>query len=223
MKLYGYWRSLATYRVRVALALKNLTLDAPEIPIDLLQGMQHDPAYRKVNPQAVVPALILDDGGAPLVQSMAILEYLEDTHPEPALLPTGARERARVRGLAQICVSDGHPFIVPRIRRYLELELKADEAARTRWLQHWSLQALEAVESHLASERDTGRFCHGDAPTLADVCVASQVIAARDYSQCDVSSVPTVMRIYGECMKLDAFARSHPQRQPGAPTDLTAR
>jgi maleylacetoacetate isomerase len=223
VKLYGYWRSLATYRVRVALALKGIALDEPEIPIDLLQGAQFDPAYRKLNPQSVVPALVLADGGAPLFQSMAILEYLEETHPRPALLPPDARGRARVRGLAQICVSDGHPFIVPRIRRYLEQALKADEAARTRWLQHWSLKALEAVDSHLASERETGRFCHGDAPTLADVCVASQVIAARDYGQCDVSGVPAAMRVYGECMKLEAFARSHPSRQPGAPADLTAR
>jgi maleylacetoacetate isomerase len=223
MKLYGYWRSLATYRVRVALALKGLHLEEPEVPIDLLQGMQHDPAYRKVNPQAVVPALILDDGGEPLFQSMAILEYLEETHPQTPLLPKDARGRARVRGLAQICVSDGHPFIVPRVRRYLEQELKADEAARTRWLQYFALKALEAVEAHLAAEPETGRYCHGESPTLADLCVASQVIAARDYSGCDVSGVPTVMRIYGECMKLDAFARSHPSRQPGAPADLSAR
>ena len=128
-----------------------------------------------------------------------------------------------MRGLAQICVSDGHPFIVPRIRGYLEKVLGVDEAARNRWLAHWSLKALEAVEGHLAHEPGTGRFCHGEAPTLADVCVASQVIAAKDYCRCDVSGVPTVMRVYGECMKLDAFALSHPQRQPGAPADLTTR
>jgi len=221
MKLYGYWRSLATYRVRVALALKGLPLDAPEIPIDILQGKQFDAAYRALNPQSVVPALVID-AGAPLVQSMAILEYLEETKPQPPLLPADARGRARVRGLAQICVSDGHPFIVPRIRGYLEKVLGVDEAARNRWLAHWSLKALEAVEGHLAHEPGTGRFCHGEAPTLADVCVASQVIAAKDYCRCDVSGVPTVMRVYGECLKLDAFALSHPQRQPGAPADLRA-
>jgi len=221
MKLYGYWRSLATYRVRVALALKGLQLDEPEIPIDLLKGKQFGDAFRKLNPQSVVPALVLD-AGAPLVQSMAILEYLEETKPQPPLLPADARGRARVRGLAQICVSDGHPFIVPRIRGYLEKVLGVDEAARNRWLAHWSLKALEAVEGHLAHEPGTGRFCHGEAPTLADVCVASQVIAAKDYCRCDVSGVPTVMRVYGECMKLDAFALSHPQRQPGAPADLRA-
>ncbi len=222
MKLYGYWRSLATFRVRIALALKGLKLEAPEIPIDLIKGMQHEAAYRKVNPQAVVPALILDDGGAPLFQSMAILEYLEETHPKPALLPKDPRGRARVRGLAQICVSDGHPFIVPRIRGYLEKELGLDEPARNRWVAHWSLKALEALEGHLAHEKDTGRYSHGDAPTLADVCLASQVVAAKDYGRADVSGVPTVMRIYGECMKLDAFAQSHPSRQPGAPADLRA-
>lgn len=222
MKLYGYWRSLATFRVRIALALKGLKLDSPEIPIDLIKGAQHDAAYRKVNPQAVVPALILDDGGAPLFQSMAILEYLEETHPQPPLLPKDARGRARVRGLAQICVSDGHPFIVPRVRGYLEKELGLDEAARNRWVAHWSLKALEALEGHLAHEKDTGRYCHGDAPTLADVCLASQVVAAKDYGRCDVSGVPAVMRVYGECMKLGAFAQSHPSRQPGAPADLRA-
>jgi len=219
MKLYGFWRSLATFRVRVALALKGVKLEEPEIPVDILQGRQFDDAYRKLNPQSVVPALVVD-AGSPLFQSMAILEYLEETVPKPALLPADARGRARVRGLCQICVSDGHPLIVPRIRKYLEKDLGLDEAARDRWVAHWSLNALQAVEEHLAGERETGRYCHGDAPTLADVCVASQVIAAKDYGRCDVSGVPTVMRIYGECMKLDAFARSHPQRQPGAPAGL---
>lgn len=219
MKLYGFWRSLATYRVRVALALKGIRLDEPEISIDILQGRQFDDAYRKLNPQSVVPALVVD-AGPPLFQSMAILEYLEDTHPQPALLPADARGRARVRGLAQICVSDGHPLQVPRIRKYLAQELKLDEAGVLRWVAHWSLKALQAVEQHLADGPGTGRFCHGDAPTLADLCVASQVIATKDYGRADVSSVPTAMRIYGECMKLEAFAQSHPSRQPGAPADL---
>jgi len=219
MKLYGFWRSLATYRVRVALALKGIRLDEPEIPVDILQGRQFDEAYRKLNPQSVVPALVADDG-PPLFQSMAILEYLEEVQPQPALLPADARGRARVRGLAQICVSDGHPLIVPRIRKYLGEEMKIDEPARNRWVAHWSLKALQAVEQHLAAEPATGRFCHGDAPTLADVCVASQVIATKDYGHADVSSAPTAMRIYAECMKLDAFAASHPSRQPGAPADL---
>jgi len=219
LKLYGFWRSLATYRVRVALALKGIKLDEPEISVDILQGRQFDDAYRRLNPQSVVPALIVDDG-PPLFQSMAILEYLEETHPRPALLPADARGRARVRGLAQICVSDGHPLQVPRIRKYLAQELKLDDAGVHRWVAHWSLKALQAVEAHLAGEPETGRYCHGDSPTLADVCIASQVIAARDYGRCDMTSVPTAARIYDECMKLDAFAKAHPSRQPGAPADL---
>lgn len=167
-----------------------------------------------------MPALFVNDG-PPLFQSMAILEYLEETHPEPPLLPADPRGRARVRGLAQIAVSDGHPLIVPRIRVYLEKELKVDEPARNRWLAHWTLKALEAIEAHLASERETGRFCHGDAPTLADICLASQVIAAVSYFDCDTSGVPTAMRIYGECMKIDAFDRSQPHKQPDAPTNPT--
>ena len=214
MKLYGFWRSLASYRVRVALAMKGL--QAEEISINLLQGRQNSDEYRAVNPQGVVPALVIDDG-PPLFQSMAIMEYLEETVPLPALLPADARGRARVRGLAQICVADGHPLIVPRIRNYLEQELHVDEAGRNRWLAHWTLQALEALEGHLAKERDTGRFCHGDVPSLADICLASQVIAATTYFNCDTGGVPTVMRVFAECMKIDAFERSQPMRQPDAP------
>ncbi len=211
MKLYGFWRSLATYRVRVALALKGLDADA--VSIDLLKGNQHDAAYKAVNPQSVVPALVIDDG-PPLFQSMAILEYLDEAHPQPPLLPKDARGRARVRGLAQIVVSDGHPLIVPRIRVYMEKELKLDEATRNRWLAHWSLKALEAVEGHLAKEKESGLFCHGDDITIADICVASQVIGAKNYFNCDVSGVPTVMRVFDECMKLTAFSATQPSAYP---------
>ncbi len=180
MKLYGFWRSLASYRVRVALGLKGIA--AEEISIDILKGRQFSDEYKALNPQSVVPALLVD-GGAPLFQSLAILEYLEETHPHPALLPRDARGRARVRGLS-----------------------------------HWSLKALEAIEAHLVGEKETGRFCHGDAPTMADICLAGQVIGATAYFNCDVSKFPAAMRIYGECMKLDAFARAHPLKQPGAPS-----
>ncbi|HEX8010037.1 MAG TPA: maleylacetoacetate isomerase [Casimicrobiaceae bacterium] len=213
MTLYGFWRSLATYRVRVALALKGI--EANEVSVDLLQGAQHRDDYKAVNPQCVVPALVVDDG-PPLVQSLAILEYLEDTHPQPALLPRDARGRARVRGLALIIACDAHPLIVPRIREFLERELRVDEPARNRWLQHWTLEALEALEAHLANERETGRFCHGDVPTLADICLAGQVFAAG-YFNADTKAMPTVMRIFGECMKIDAFDRSQPLKQPDAP------
>ena len=214
MKLYGFWRSLATYRVKVALALKGMTME--EVSIDLLKGKQHEKDYVAVNPQAVVPALVLDDGGPPLFQSMAILEYLEETKPQPPLLPKDPRGRARVRGLALIAVADGHPLVVPRIRSYMETELKLDEPTRNRWLSHWSLKALEAIEGHLGKEKETGRFCHGDSVTLADICVVSQVIGATAYFKCDVSGVPATMRIYEQCMKLEAFSKPHPLKQPGA-------
>jgi maleylacetoacetate isomerase len=216
MKLYGFWRSLATYRVKVALGLKGLNVE--EMSIDLLKGEQHGEDYRSVNPQAVVPVLVLDDGGPPLFQSMAILEYLEETKPQPPLLPKDPRGRARVRGLALIAVADGHPLVVPRIRLYMEKELGVDEPARNRWLAHWSLNALEAIEAHLASDPETGRFCHGDAVTMADICLASQVIGATAYFKCDLSGVPAVKRIYDECMKLEAFTKPHPLKQPGAPS-----
>ena len=215
MKLYGFWRSLATYRVKVALALKGMKVD--EVSIDLLKGAQLEADYRKVNPQAVVPALILDDGGPPLFQSVAIMEYLEETKPQPPLLPKDPRGRARVRGLALIAAADGHPLVVPRIRVYMEKELHLDEATRNRWLAHWSMEALKAIETHLAKEKETGRFCHGDSPTMADICLAGQVIGATGYFKCDVAGVPTVMRVYDECMKNDAFSRFHPMKQPGAP------
>jgi maleylacetoacetate isomerase len=213
MKLYGFWRSLATYRVRTALALKGVPVE--QVSINLLQGKQHTDEYKAVNPQSVVPALVVD-GGAPLVQSMAIMEYLEETHPLPPLLPKDARGRARVRGLAQIVASDGHPLVVPRIRAYLEKEMRQDEPARNRWLAHWTGAALQALEAHLAKERETGRFCHGDTPTLADICLASQVFGAKFFNV-DTAGVPTVMRIFGECMKIDAFDRSQPLKQPDAP------
>ena len=213
MKLYGFWRSLATYRVRVALALKGL--EAEQQYINLLQGVQHGDDYKAVNPQSVVPALVIDDG-PPLFQSLAIIEYLEEICPVPALLPKDPRGRARVRGLSLIVACDAHPLIVPRIRNYLEREMHQDEAARNRWLQHWTLKALEALEAHLAKERETGRFCHGDTPTMADICLASQVFAAG-YFDTPTNSVPTVRRIFDECMKIDAFDRSQPTKQPDAP------
>ena len=214
MRLYGFWRSLATYRVRVALALKGL--DATEVSIDLLQGEQHTDAYRVVNPQSVVPALVIDDG-PPLFQSMAILEYLDETHPQPPLLPQDARGRARVRGLAQIVVSDGHPLIVPRIRGYLEKELKVDEPARNRWLAHWSLQGARSgrrPSGERARNRALLPWRHADDRRHLPRVAGDR---RKNYFNCDVSGVPTVMRVFDECMKIDAFDRALPQNQPGAP------
>ena len=216
MKYYGFWRSLAACRVRIALALKGVK--AEEISVNLMQGEQLKPEYRAVNAQAVVPALVLDDG-ATLFESMAIIEYLDETHPKPPLLPKDPKGRARARALAQIVACDGHPLIVPRIRTYLEKELNIDEAARTRWCQHWINEALKFVEAHLSREKETGRYCHGDAVSLADICVVTQVFGARFFN-CDTAAVPTVMRIFNECMKLEAFDKSHPLKQPGAPKEV---
>jgi len=217
MKLYGFWRSLATYRVRTALAYKGVA--AAEVSIDLLKGAQHDRDYKAINPQSVVPALVVD-GGAPLFQSLAILEYLEETHPQPSLLPADPRGRARVRGLALIVACDAHPLIVPRIRAYLEREMHLDAAARDRWLQHWTGLGLETLEAHLAREPETGRFCHGDAPSLADICLCGQVFAAG-YFDVKTDAMPTVAGIFAECMKIDAFDRSQPLKQPDAPEHPT--
>ena len=213
MKLYGFWRSLATYRVRTALALKGVSFE--QVSINLLEGKQHASEYRALNPQSVVPSLVVD-GQEPLFQSMAILEYIEETQPNPPLLPKDPRGRARVRGLAQIVVADGHPLVVPRIRGYLEKEMRQDEPARNKWLAHWTQKALEALEAHLSKEKETGRFAHGDAVTLADICHASQVFGAKFFNVA-TDSAPTVMRIFGECMKIDAFDRSQPMKQPDAP------
>ena len=216
MTLYGYWRSLATCRVRIALNLKGLAFE--EVPIDLIKGEQHAESYRALNPQAVVPSLVVDDD-APLFQSMAILEYLEEKHPEPALLPADPRARARARGLAQIIVSDTHPLIVPRVREYLEKELRLDEPVRMAWIRNWMMKGLQAVEAQLVRETDTVRFCHGTQPTIADICLASQVFGAQLFGF-ELSSVPTVMRVFGECMKIEAFVSAQPLKQPGAPVKV---
>jgi maleylacetoacetate isomerase len=216
MKYYGFWRSLAACRVRIALALKGVK--AEEIPVNLMQGEQLKPEYRAVNAQAVVPALVLDDGST-LFESMAIIEYLDETHPEPPLLPKDPKGRARVRALAQIVACDGHPLIVPRVRNYLEKELGVDEAARTRWCQHWVMESLKFVEARLVKEKETGRYCHGDQVTLADICLVTQVFGARFFN-CDTAPVPTVMRVFNECMKLEPFDKSQPLNQPGAPKEI---
>jgi maleylacetoacetate isomerase/maleylpyruvate isomerase len=216
MKLYGFWRSLATCRVRIALNLKRIPFE--EVAIDLLRGDQHSDTYKAVNPQAVVPSLIIDDD-APLFQSMAILEYLEETYPAPSLLPQDARGRARVRGLAQIIVSDTHPLIVPRVREFLEKELQIDEPRRNKWIQNWAMKGLQTIEAQLVKETETVRYCHGTAPTIADICLASQVFGAQLFGF-DTSGVPTVIRVFNECIKLDAFDRAQPLKQLGAPAKV---
>ncbi len=213
LKLFSFWRSLGTYRVRIALNLKGLTL-GEDIDVNLMKGAQRDAAYRAVNPMMALPALV--DGDPPaLFESLAIIEYLDETHPEPPLLPRDPRGRARARGLAQIVACDSHPLIVPRVREYLEHELKIDEPARLAWCCHWHVQALAALETHLRGP-ETGRFCHGDHVTVADICLASQVAGAQFFNV-DFAPFPNVMRIADACQQIDAFARAHPLKQKGAP------
>ena len=217
MKLFSFWRSLATYRVRIALNLKGIVPDE-EINVDLVKGDQREADFRAVNPMMALPALI-DGDGPTLFESLAILEYLDETHPHPPLLPKDARGRARVRGLAQIIACDSHPLLVPRVREYLEYQLKIDEPARAAWAKHWISAALTAIETNLAASKETGRFCHGDAVTIADICVVSQSVGANLY-KVDLAPYPTVRRVVDECQKLDAFARAHPLKQPGAPASV---
>jgi len=213
VKLFSFWRSLATHRVRIALNLKGIMPDEVA-QVDLIKGEQRAAAFRAVNPMMAIPALI--DGDGPLLfESLAIIEYLDETHPKPPLLPADPRGRARVRGLAQIVACDSHPLIVPRVREYLEHELKLDEATRLRWCRHWHIAALTALETHL-NDSATGRYCHGDAITLADICLASQA-AGSQYFSVDIAPFPNFKRIADELSAIDAFARAHPLKQPGAP------
>jgi maleylacetoacetate isomerase/maleylpyruvate isomerase len=216
MKFYSFWRSLAAYRVRIALNLKSVTPDEV-IDVNLMKGQQREAAYRAVNPMMALPAL-LDGDGPILFESLAIIEYLDETHPQPPLLPRDARGRARVRGLAQIVACDSHPLIVPRVREYLEHELKIDEPTRMAWCRHWHTQALTALETHLKG-KETGRFCHGDQVTIADICLASQAAGAKFFNV-DTAPFPNVVRIAGACQEIDAFARAHPLKQPGAPASV---
>jgi maleylacetoacetate isomerase len=213
IRMYGFWRSAASFRVRIALNLKGLAYE--EKMVDLDAGEQHAPAFLAINPSASVPAVFVDDG-PPLTQSLAILEYLDETHPPPPLLPADPRGKARVRSLALIFAADSHPLIVPRVRRYLTEELGVDEAGRAAWIRHWFREGLAQAEARMVGDPATGRFCHGDAPTIADLCLMSQFMGARGF-QVTTSDLPTVERIAAACLELDAFARAAPLRQPGAP------
>jgi maleylacetoacetate isomerase/maleylpyruvate isomerase len=213
MKLFSFWRSLATYRVRIALNLKGVTPDEV-IDVNLPQGRQREDSFRKINPMMALPALIEDDDTV-LFESLAILEYLDETQPEPPLLPKEPKARARVRGLAQIIACDTHPLIVPRVREFLSHEYKVDEAGVMKWGNHWHTAALKALEAHLQSPQ-TGRYCQGDRITIADICLAGQAVGAA-YFKADLAPFPTVKRIVDDLNSIDAFARAHPLKQPGAP------
>ncbi len=213
LHMYGFWRSAAAFRVRMSMNLKDI--EFRETMIDLDAGVQHSPDYVALNPQAVVPSLVLEDGVV-LTQSMAILEYLEETHPEPALLPKDVEGRARVRALSLIWAADHHPLIPPRIRAYLRDTLGVDEAGRTAWVKHWFAEGLRIGEARLAGDPHTGKFCHGDALSIADLCMLSQVMGARGF-QVDMTPYPTISRIADACVAMEPIARALPLRQPGAP------
>ncbi len=217
MKLFSYWRSLATYRVRIALNLKGVAPDEV-INVNLHEGKQRAAEFRDINPMMALPALVEDDGNV-LFELLAILEYLEETHPHPPLLPKEPKARARVRGLAQIIACDTHPLIVPRVREFLARDYKVDEAGVMKWGHHWHTQALIALESHLAGSDQTGRFAQGDQLTIADICLCGQAVGAA-YFKVNMGAYPTFNRIVHECNKIDAVARAHPLKQPGAPAAL---
>ncbi len=214
MKLYSYFRSSASYRVRIALKLKGLDCDI--VPVHLLRGggEQLQPDYRRLHPDALVPSLQLD-GGEVLNQSLAIIEYLEETHPAPPLLPAGLLDRAWVRSIALAIACDIHPINNLRVLRYLTGEMKVSEDDKNRWYRHWVEQGLAAVEQMLAKDTRPGHFCFGDTPGLADCFLVPQIANAQRM-QCDLSQVPTLMRINDACLALDAFVVASPARQPDA-------
>ena len=216
MKLFSFWRSLATYRVRIALNLKNITPDEV-VDINLMKGQQREDAFRKVNPMMAIPALV-DGEGAALFESLAIIEYLDETHPNPPLLPKDPKARARARGIAQIVACDSHPLVVPRVREHLAHEYKFDEATVTKWAQHWHRAALTALETIL-QDKATGKFAQGDSVTIADICLASQG-AGANFFKVDIAPFPTFKRIVDSCNQIDAFAKAHPLKQPGAPASV---
>jgi maleylacetoacetate isomerase len=213
MKLYGYFRSSAAYRVRIALNLKGLAADGTSV--HLQKDEQRALDYLAVNPQGLVPALVTDDGHV-LSQSLAIIEWLDETHREPPLLPRDALGRARVRGLAQAIACDIHPLNNLRVLNYLTNTLGVSDEQRNGWYRYWVDLGFEALETRLAREPQTGRYCHGDAPTLADVCLVPQVFNARRL-KVDMTPYPTIVRIDAQCQALTAFADAAPERQPDAP------
>ena len=213
MKLYTYFRSSAAYRVRIALNLKGLDYEA--VPVHLLRngGEQLAEAYRAVNPSALLPAL--DDDGALLSQSLAIIEYLDETRPQQPLLPSDALGRARVRALAQTVACDIHPLANLRVLKYLKGPLGLSEEVKLQWIVHWVGEGMAMLEAHLARDPHTGRFCHGDTPGLADCCLVPQVFNAQRFD-IDMAAYPTVMRIHANCAALPAFVQAHPAQQPDA-------
>ena len=215
MKLYSYFRSSASYRVRIALALKGLSYEYAAI--HLVKNEQLQDAFRAVAPNRLVPALVLDGDGpeVTLTQSLAIIEYLDEVHPEPPLLPADPLGRARVRALALDIACEIHPLDNLRVLRYLTHELKVGEDDKNRWYRHWVETGLEVVEQQLAGHPSTGRFCHGDAPGLADCVLVPQIFNAQRM-ECRLEHVPTVMRVFEACMAEAAFQTTQPSACPDA-------
>jgi maleylacetoacetate isomerase len=213
MRLYTYFHSSAAYRVRIALNLKGLRYSA--VPVHLLRdGGEHlSVEFARLNPARLVP--VLEDGGATLTQSIAIIEYLEETHPQPPLLPAGAAARARVRSLALDVACDIHPLNNLRVRRYLSSALGLGDTQREEWIRHWIAVGFEAIEGSLAADVQTGSFCHGESPTLADCCLVPQIANAQR-AKLPLDPYPTLRRINENCQRLRAFTDAAPAAQPDA-------
>jgi len=209
LELYSYFRSSASFRVRIALALKGLGYDYKAV--HLPRSEQLGPDFAALAPTKLVPLLI--DGSVRIGQSLAIIEYLDEVHPEPPLLPRSPADRARVRGLALDIACEIHPLDNLRVLRYLVRELKVDEAAKNAWYRHWVEQGLAAVERQLAASSETGAYCHGDAPTLADCVLVPQIFNAQRFD-CRLDHVPTVMRVFETCMRHPAFQAAQPSTCP---------
>ena len=213
MRMIGNWRSAAAFRVRIALNLKGIAFE--ERFIDLDAGEQFEPDFLRINPQGAVPALF-DGDGPPLTQSLAILDYLEETQPAHPLLPGDPRERARARSLAQVVACDTHPLYVPRVRNFLMEHYGLPKDRMMEFVRHTMTTGLKTLEKRLSTEVGTGRFCQGDAVSHADLCLVS-LWAGTAIFDVDTAAFPTVKRIAEDCLAIEAFAKAHPKLQPGAP------
>jgi maleylacetoacetate isomerase len=211
MKLYGYFRSSAAFRTRIALNLKGLEYE--QVSLVLRRGDQRQPDYLEKNPLGLVPTL--EEEGQFLIQSLAIIEYLDETHPEPPFLPGHPADRARVRGLAYAVACDIHPIDNLRVLKYLSKPLGQDDKAIEAWFNHWITLGFEGMERIMARDGQTGEFCHGDEPSLADICLVPQVFNSMRYDL-DLGAYPTIRRVFENCMKLEAFDKARPEKQPDA-------
>ena len=215
MSLYGYYRSSTSYRVRIALALKGI--EVAQVPVNLLKGEQRSEDYLAINPQGLVPTLMVGDTptSVALTQSLAIMEYLEERWPTPALLPSAPEARAKVRSLCQFMACEMHPLNNPRVLNYLTDRLEVTQAQRLEWYRHWVAEGFARLEVMLAES--AGRFCHGDSPGMADVCLMPQLYNARRF-ECELMDYPRILAIEAACQSLESFQQAHPERQPDCPT-----